>query len=338
MSKEVYEYYCIIEEPVVDIEALRVKVMKSGIPNNNKLRAKIWKLLLRYYRAEQKTWVSSEETYLLIYRKQKEKYYEEKKKEGEEKQNEKEMKNKKLSRIIDKDLARTNDGEHKEEYNNALRRILNILSNMQGGIPYVQGLNIIANVFYHVFLDASDAATKEFAEVSTLFCMYNLLNNIRDWFDSTKDMTNTGIRAAMGRVMYCVKQKNQRLANTINTLIDPSYYLFRWLTLLGASELPMDVTIKMWDKMFCEIRGLRYLFAFLASMILEIECLIGNFELTLNLLQHYPIKDFDRIDFTARIILRDVMRVNPARIDLNEKPVGSIHPFPSSISSLHDSP
>ncbi|EDR23550.1 hypothetical protein EDI_154960, partial [Entamoeba dispar SAW760] len=135
MSEEVYEYYCIIEEPIVNIEALRIKVMKNGIPNNNKLRAKIWKLLLRYYTAEQKTWNNSEETYLIIYRKEKEMYYEEKRKEG------KEIKNKKLARIIDKDLARTNEGEHKEEYNNALRRILNILSNMKEGIPYVQGLN-----------------------------------------------------------------------------------------------------------------------------------------------------------------------------------------------------
>jgi hypothetical protein len=42
----------------------------------------------------------------------------------------------------------------------------------------------------------------------------------------------------------------------------------------------------------------------------------------LKLLQNYPIKDFERIHLTAQIVLTDVMRVNPAKIDMNEKPIG----------------
>ena len=61
-------------------------------------------------------------------------------------------------------------------------------------------------------------------------------------------------------------------------MIDPTFYLFRWLTLLGALELPMNVTVLMWDRMFVEVKGMRYLIAFLAAMILEVECLINKFE------------------------------------------------------------
>ena len=482
------QYINLFEQQIIDVDELRKRVMKYGIPDNNKLRAKIWKLLLRYYSPHQNTWIETDQSYLKLYRKQKTLYCdnliltvadqenlmkqkqnemketnenEEKEKQLEnsketeneiveiKEQNEKKedddlidlnepdeeeiirqkqladeamkrkkkelemqeeeivtldlngneitstssevqqhvrlqpnypsplsheldesnetkelnqsketpreftqeeiinhsesidntlqfdrgttnpenvnrFKNSKLAKIIDKDLERTNDSDkvNKERYNNSLRRILNILSNMPGGIPYVQGLNVIANVFYHVFIDASDAVSEELAEASTFYCMNNLLVNIKDWFDASKDMTPTGIRAAMGRVMFCVRQKNQRLADKLNEMIEPTFYLFRWLTLLGALELPMNVTILMWDRMFVEIRGMRYLIAFLAAMILEVECLINKFESSLKLLQHYPIKDFDRIHLTAQIVLTDVMRVNPAKIDMNEKPIG----------------
>ncbi|ELP85186.1 hypothetical protein EIN_082980 [Entamoeba invadens IP1] len=403
MQNPTIELLEILEDPVVDVQHLRLYVYKNGVPNNNKLRSKVWKLLLRYYSPDQRTWVNTDQSFIKLYRKQRSLFYDTVKvrsnsqdvspgttpkseelmmsriirtaqqsqtklRESEEGQIELDaekrdspklenrtintnptkdeeefiFRDKKLAKIIDKDLARTNDGEKKAKYNPVLKRILNIMSNMPGGIPYVQGLNVIANVFYHVFIDASDSCSEELAEVSTFFCMSMLLSNIRDWFDPSYDLKPTGIRASMGRVMWCVKQKNSRLADTVNKMIDPTFYLFRWLSLLGALELPMEVTMQMWDRMFVEVRGMRYLIAFLAAMILEVECSVGRFEDTLKLLQNYPIKDFERLHTTTCLLLRDVFRINPAKVDWNEKPVGCVQgmdiPEHKKESSTLDTP
>ncbi|KAL7721302.1 hypothetical protein QTN25_001727 [Entamoeba marina] len=305
-------YYNILQDSIIDLDSIRLLAFKHGVPNNNKLRAKLWKLLLGYYPKEQQQWSKVDDDCLQQYL-----YYQQlylsstpptelppfQLSSNSTQTNGVELKevptppprDTKTEKIIEKDLLRTNFGD-KKDYNTALQRILYIFHISPDGISYVQGFNIIANTLYHVF-----------SEVATYFCMVKLLNNIRNWYNASYDMKETGIRAAMGRVM-CI--------------VDPGLYLFRWLTLLGSFELPMNVTICMWDRMFCDVCGFRYLLAFLAAMLLEVECYVGSFEDTLKMLQSYPVHDFFRIHFTACDILRDVMRVNPARVLIIDTPIG----------------
>ena len=74
MQNETLIYYNILAKPVINISDLRLKVFRSGIPNNNKLRSKIWKLLLKYYPPEQHEWVATDAKYLSLYRKYKKIY------------------------------------------------------------------------------------------------------------------------------------------------------------------------------------------------------------------------------------------------------------------------
>ncbi|KAL7722697.1 Rab-GAP TBC domain-containing protein [Entamoeba marina] len=312
-------YYNILQDSIIDLDSIRLLAFKHGVPNNNKLRAKLWKLLLGYYPKEQQQWSKVDDDCLQQYL-----YYQQlylsstpptELPSFQLSSNSTQTNGVELKEVPTPPphLLRTNFGD-KKDYNTALQRILYIFHISPDGISYVQGFNIIANTLYHVFVDASDSATLQQAEVATYFCMVKLLNNIRNWYNASYDMKETGIRAAMGRVMWLVKQKNNRLAESLNSIVDPGLYLFRWLTLLGSFELPMNVTICMWDRMFCDL--------FLAAMLLEVECYVGSFEDTLKMLQSYPVHDFFRIHFTACDILRDVMRVNPARVLIIDTPIG----------------
>ncbi|CAG8620196.1 9948_t:CDS:2, partial [Paraglomus occultum] len=77
----------------------------------------------------------------------------------------------------------------------------------------------------------------------------------------------------------------------------PTYYAFRWLTVLCAQEFALPEVIRLWDSVFADRSvgegGFEFLLDFCCAMIICVkdELLDGSFADNIKLLQNYPIQD-----------------------------------------------
>jgi len=80
-----------------------------------------------------------------------------------------------------------------EKHFDVLSRILFVFAKANPGIKYVQGMNEILAVLYHVFL--SDKEFAEHVEADSFFAFTIIMGEVRDCFIKVLDDSDSGIKA-----------------------------------------------------------------------------------------------------------------------------------------------
>ncbi|KAL7722913.1 Rab-GAP TBC domain-containing protein [Entamoeba marina] len=344
--KHKIDYYLDFER--IDLMALRKYIFKEGIPKDCPFRPIIWKLLLGYYTPYKNDWKRIDENCFNQYQKYVSSIYPNTPSEilnemcqskdipCDSNHNTFQFNNKpfvmndverKRLQIIDKDIARTNilipfNKKNPYRHDLAYRRILFILSLVNGGVGYVQGMNNLCNVFYLVFALNSNEPDYEMIEAETFGCLALLTDVLRDWFIAENDDTPTGINAAMKVVENTLFKSNKDIFNHLQTMnIGSCLYLFRWLTLLCCMEFSYAQTIRYWDFIFIDLNELHLLEALCIGILLTLKKqIIGkDFSSTLFLLQHLPILSRKKVMKKTHSVLKNVLhyRLRPMSIPLN---------------------
>ncbi|KAF6212896.1 hypothetical protein GE061_010606 [Apolygus lucorum] len=181
--------------------------------------------------------------------------------------------------------------EGSEAHWEVVERILFLYAKLNPGQGYVQGMNEIIGVIYHVFASDPDPVWRAYAEPDTFFAFTNLMGEIRDFFIKSLDEADTGInklmntlsnelRAADYDVYSCLQQQELR----------PQYYSFRWLTLLLSQEFPLPDLLRIWDSLFADSRRFSFLIYVCTAMIMHLrdKILENDFPSNVKLLQNFP--------------------------------------------------
>ena len=182
----------------------------------------------------------------------------------------------------------------------ALRRVLCALD--AGGVAYGQGMNELAGVLYYVFYEQANAPDGASAEAATHFCLRELVRR-----GLGADPGDAGVAASMGRVLGLVAGADAELAGHLRaTGVDPVLYLYRWVALLFAQELPVADVVHVWDRVLADPAPPAYADAFAAVLLLSVKDDVLGLDLcgTVQRLQHVPARRVADLDVFARYLLR----------------------------------
>ena len=164
---------------------------------------------------------------------------------------------------------------------------------LRPGHSYVQGMNEILAPIYYVFCQeieaaAADASLKSLGEDSIMptaleealkaveadafFCFTNLMAELRDHFCSKLDHTVIGITAKITALERLIERLDQQLSTTLTRLrVSPTFYGFRWITLLMTQEWELPDVLRFFDSLFADPRrdetNSNFLIYFAATMV-----------------------------------------------------------------------
>ncbi|EDR23655.1 hypothetical protein, conserved [Entamoeba dispar SAW760] len=339
----------LFSKDVIDIVKMKKLIYKEGVPNDSIIRSNVWKLLLGYYTPRKREWEEIEYNCLIQYEKYIKNIYPKypstildkawieiwKTKENcidiyPIEKSSFELNEIELKRIqlIEKDIIRTIIGapinrDAPIRHDLGFRRILFILSLINGGVSYVQGMNNLCNVFYSLFASSSNQPDYRFVESQTFGCMFLLIDLMRNWFLSSNDNLPNGINASMKEVDYLLKQTDKKLYNQFNSNgIESNLYMFRWLTLLCCMEFTLFETFMYWDFFFIDLHKFLLLKVVCCSIILCLKKLLLNkdFSSTLKILQNIPSISHSKVIKKSKKILKTILHFK-------------IYPLISQISS-----
>ncbi|CAH1756481.1 11787_t:CDS:10 [Entrophospora sp. SA101] len=166
----------------------------------------------------------------------------------------------------------------------AIERILFIYAKLNPGVGYVQGMNKILGPIYYTMANDSDEKGRAHAEADSFFIFTLLMSHVRDHFVGSLDMDDsTGIGHTM-------KKLNRRLKNFAYDLwadlekkgLHPTYYSFRWITVMLTQEFTLPDVIRLWDSIFADRD---------VEESNKKQLLAGTLQDNIKLLQNYPIQD-----------------------------------------------
>ncbi|KAK9728464.1 hypothetical protein K7432_001067 [Basidiobolus ranarum] len=184
----------------------------------------------------------------------------------------------------------------------AIERLLFIYAKLNPGVGYVQGMNEILGPIYYTMANDSDEEARAHAEADSFFVFTLLMSNIRDHFVRSLDNSaDSGINASMKRMNESLKEMDQELwQNLEDKNIIPTYYAFRWLTVMCTQEFSLPEVIRLWDSILADQDrsngngdGLGFLIDFCCAMVICIrsEILSASFVNSIKLLQNFPISE-----------------------------------------------
>ena len=141
-------------------------------------------------------------------------------------------------------------------------------------------------------LDAEEeAAAAAAVEADAFFCFTNLMAEVRDHFCAKLDHTELGITAKIQNLEALLAQKDPELAALLKSLrVAPSFYGFRWLTLLMTQEFDLPDVLRLWDALLADTQRFEFLNYVAATMVMSMrdEFLEKNdFAFCVKKLQHY---------------------------------------------------
>ncbi|KAE8714544.1 Detected protein of confused Function [Hibiscus syriacus] len=213
---------------------------------------------------------------------------------------------------IDRDVMRTHPDMHffsgdlqlAKSNQDAMRNILIVFAKLNPGIRYVQGMNEILAPLFYVFKNDPDAEMAAAAEADTFFCFVELLSGFRDHFCQQLDNSNVGIRSTISRLSQLLKEHDEELWRhlEITTKVNPSFYAFRWITLLLTQEFNFADSLHIWDTLLSDPEGpLETLLRVCCAMLILIRrrLLAGDFTSNLKLLQNYPSANISHLLYIA---------------------------------------
>jgi len=121
---------------------------------------------------------------------------------------------------------------------------------------------------------------------------------VRDHFCSKLDHTNLGITAKIQLLESMIERKDPDLGRLLKRLrVSPTFYGFRWITLLMTQEWELPDVLRLWDSLLADPRrsvGGEFLLYFATATVLSIrEELLENDDFA------YSVKSLQR--FEARV-------------------------------------
>jgi len=156
----------------------------------------------------------------------------------------------------------------------AISRVLFIYAKLNPGIRYVQGMNEILAPIYFVFCKEQAEPTTEaldFIEADAFFCFTNLMAEVRDHFCSKLDHTEIGIQHKVKEMERLIARKDGELGRMLQKLkVSPTFYGFRWITLLMTQEFDLPDVMRLWDSLLTDSSRFAFLSYFCAAMVLSI--------------------------------------------------------------------
>ena len=181
-------------------------------------------------------------------------------------------------------------------HNAAISRVLFIYAKLNPGIKYVQGMNEMLAPIYYVFClemddhrqglpPAADRTTEDPAdslpprveaamaavEADAFFCFTALMAEVRDHFCSKLDHTELGITAKVNRMEDLIAAKDHELGAMLRrNKVSPTFYGFRWITLLLTQEWDLPDVLRLWDSLFADEHRFEFLMYFCAATVLSI--------------------------------------------------------------------
>lgn len=136
-----------------------------------------------------------------------------------------------------------------ESHHDVLSRILYIYAKLNIEINYVQGMNeILAPLYYCFAFNPFDDNDPGAVEADVFWCFTLLMEDLKNFFDKSKDSSQEGIFSLFKNFNECLKITDKDLhSHFIKKGIDSSQYAFRWILLLFSQEFVLPETIKLWD-------------------------------------------------------------------------------------------
>ncbi|KAF0471087.1 TBC1 domain family member 13 isoform X1 [Gigaspora margarita] len=184
----------------------------------------------------------------------------------------------------------------------AVERILFIYAKLNPGVGYVQGMNEILGPIYYTMANDCEEEGKAHAEADSFFVFTLLMSHIRDYFVRSLDTDDmTGIGHTMKKMMRRLKTFEPELCIDLERKsLHPTYFSFRWFTVLLTQEFALPDVIRLWDSIFADndeddelSNGFEFLVDFCCAMLICVkdELLRGSFADNIKILQNYPIQD-----------------------------------------------
>jgi len=156
----------------------------------------------------------------------------------------------------------------------AISRVLFIYAKLNPGIRYVQGMNEVLAPIYFVFckeVPDPDAEALEAIEADAFFCFTNLMAECRDHFCSKLDHTAVGIQHKVKEMERLIGNKDPELGRLLQRLrVSPTFYGFRWITLLMTQEFDLPDVMRLWDSLLTDRQRFGFLTYFCAAVVLSI--------------------------------------------------------------------
>ena len=285
----------ILQQEIIDIEKLKKYIYRYGIPDDFEIRETVWKLLLGYYTPIQSEWEAIDINCLNQYEYYLQTLFPKASNERLDKNwfetwktlddcidvysmtnnvfemNEDEAK---IMEIIEKDIIRTPNGipinrDLPVRHDLAFRRILFVISLVNGGISYVQGMNNLCDVFYTLFSRYATNPNYRMVEAQTFGCLLILVNALRKWFMSSFDYLPGGIQTAMEDVFKLVEKNDKSLYEQMLRIgLKQSMFMIEWISLLCCRQFHLTDTFRNWDLFFLDTKEWKPLKSLCCSMIL----------------------------------------------------------------------
>ena len=96
-------------------------------------------------------------------------------------------------------------------------------------------------------------------------------SELRDHFCSKLDHTNVGISYKVKVMEQLIQRKDAEVAKLLRRLrVSPTFYGFRWITLLMTQEFDLPDVLRLWDSLLSDTRRFDFLIYFCATMVLAI--------------------------------------------------------------------
>jgi hypothetical protein len=287
-NKAIYLLYSLLKKKNIDFRLLR-RLTFEGVPDEFPgIRSIIWRLMLNYLPSSIKDWKD-----YIVDRKSD---YENIKSDFLEKEGQYPFSdNYFLSEII-KDIKRTRTHMHfftskcsvSETHMDVLTRILFIFGKIHPDVAYVQGMNELVAVIYYSFSRDPNPFFLDHLESDVFYCFENLMLELKEVFQSDKDLCESGIHNKINNISYLLESHDPQLYEHFKIeKIELEYFMFRWYTLLFTQEFNMPETIRIWDSILTQNDK----FEFVSYLCLAI--VVINRQVLLN-------KDFSNIMFVMQ--------------------------------------
>ncbi|ORY01100.1 RabGAP/TBC [Basidiobolus meristosporus CBS 931.73] len=219
-----------------------------------------------------------------------------------------------------------------------IERLLFIYAKLNPGVGYVQGMNEILGPIYYTMANDPDEESRAHAEADSFFVFTLLMSNIRDHFVRTLDNnTDSGINASMKRMNELLKEMDFELwQNLEDKSIIPTYYAFRWLTVMCTQEFSLPEVIRLWDSILADQdrgNGLEFLIDFCCAMVICIrsEILSASFVNSIKLLQNYPISDIHQV-LQKAYELRNIQQRHKEALRMQQETLRRIQEDPNLLN------
>jgi hypothetical protein len=108
-------------------------------------------------------------------------------------------------------------------------------------------------------------------EADAFFCFTAIMAEVRDHFCSKLDHTDVGITAKVKTMENLIMRKDPELARLLRRLrVSPTFYGFRWITLLFTQEWELPDVLRLWDALLADTNRFEFLLYFATATVISI--------------------------------------------------------------------